>query len=613
MIPEQLGPYRIERKIGRGGMGTVYYGVHCDTGDEAAVKVLTDSLSADEGFLARFAAEVETLKRLEHPNIVRLYGYGEQGEHTFYAMEFVEGRNLQDELSAGRRFQWREVTRIAIDVCRALKHAHDSGVVHRDLKPANLMFGNDERIKLTDFGIARLFGHSHLTTTGGVMGTADFMSPEQAEGQRVDVRSDLYSLGCVMYALLAGKPPFTADSLAKVLDKLRFADPIPVGQRAEDVPQELERIIGQLLEKEPKERIPTAVALTKRLEAMLHALSVRPDLDDLPRDGDADTDEHEFVVRDPDSGTDKHDEDLPSIATRETISVPEKSSEADRRAREDTQDAPSSAKAEAPEEEPSPAEQPQRTDKAGHFTSIEEERTQLRDTQVAARYHPVFWLKVGGLLALLGLAAWAIIAPLRPRSDSQLYEQIADAAQNETAESLLSVNDQIEEFLERFPDHPKADEVRAWRQDVQLHRLESKFERLARGQGDHRKITSVERVYLEAIQLADTQPVLAVTKLESLVDVYDSSPDLDERSRLCMDLALSQIERLRRDADAWTDEHLQLILAQLDRADALDPSDAATAQAVRRGVVQLYAARPWAAAAVERARQSLSNSESPTE
>src|SRR5690606_33127591 len=139
----------------------------------------------------------------------------------FYAMELVEGRNLQDEMQSGRRFDWREVCRIGIAICQGLKHAHDVGVIHRDLKPANLLITPDGHIKLSDFGIAKLYGMSQLTGDGGVLGTADYMAPEQADGRPVTTRCDMYSLGSVLFALLARRPPFAAPTLAEVLHALK--------------------------------------------------------------------------------------------------------------------------------------------------------------------------------------------------------------------------------------------------------------------------------------------------------------------------------------------------------------------------------------------------------
>ena len=167
-----LGPYVIEKPLGKGGMGSVYAATDPQTGQRVAIKALSPHLASAEGFRERFEAEIESLKTLRHDGIVRLYGYGEQDGVLFYSMELVDGISLEDELKAGRRFNWREVTSIAIQLSLALKHAHDHGIVHRDIKPANILLTEDEHVKLADFGIARLFGTTSLTTAGGVLGNS---------------------------------------------------------------------------------------------------------------------------------------------------------------------------------------------------------------------------------------------------------------------------------------------------------------------------------------------------------------------------------------------------------------------------------------------------------
>ncbi|MEC9003328.1 MAG: serine/threonine-protein kinase, partial [Planctomycetota bacterium] len=199
---DKFGPYQTDKLLGRGGMGTVYRGTHEETGQVVALKVLSFVHADDDNFRERFALEIETLKKLRHPNIVELYGYGVQDGHLFYAMELIEGNSLQQELLSGRRFDWRETTHFTIAICQALKHAHDRGVIHRDLKPANLLLTPGNEVKLSDFGIAKLFGSQQITADRSVIGTADYMAPEQAEGAKANVRSDLYSLGSVMYALV---------------------------------------------------------------------------------------------------------------------------------------------------------------------------------------------------------------------------------------------------------------------------------------------------------------------------------------------------------------------------------------------------------------------------
>ena len=285
----RLGPYEIGKPLGKGGMGSVYAATDTQTGQRVAIKALTPHLAAAEGFRERFEAEIESLKTLKHDGIVRLFGYGEEDGVLFYSMELVEGISLEDELKAGRRFNWREVSNIAIQLSLALKHAHDHGIVHRDIKPANILLYGDERVKLADFGIARLFGTTSLTTAGGVLGTADYMSPEQAEGRPVTARCDQYSLGGVMYALLAGRPPFRAKNLPQMLQLQRFANPEPVRRYAPDTPEQLEQVIMQLLAKDPANRFPNTQVLARHLQAMVMALS-RPAADDFALATDQPTD-----------------------------------------------------------------------------------------------------------------------------------------------------------------------------------------------------------------------------------------------------------------------------------------------------------------------------------
>jgi len=271
---EQLGPYRLGRRLGRGGMGTVFEGLNVEAGQPAAIKVLNPHLAVEEGFRERFEIEIETLKKLKHPNIVRLYGFGQQDGVIFYAMELVHGTNLEDELQAGRRFNWRETTSLGIKLARALQHAHDHGVIHRDLKPANLLLTPDNDLKLADFGIARLFGNTRLTSAGGLVGTAEYMSPEQADGRAITPQCDLYSLGGVLFAMLAGRPPFWGGSLPEILQLHRFAAPPPVSRFAPDVPGELADIIARLLSKDPAARGTNARVVAKQLSALEHALSI---------------------------------------------------------------------------------------------------------------------------------------------------------------------------------------------------------------------------------------------------------------------------------------------------------------------------------------------------
>ncbi len=274
MLPERIGPYRIVSKLGRGGMGLVFQGEDEAAHQTAAVKLLTGDMALNEDFRERFKAEIETLRKLNHPNIVRIFGYGEQDNQIFYSMEYVSGGSLESQLSNGRTFGWREVARFGVEMAQALRHAHDRGVIHRDIKPGNLLLTDDGTLKLSDFGIARLFWKARVTGAGNVIGTAEFMGPEQAEGRGVDPRTDLYSLGAVLYVLLARRRLFDAHSMMEMIAKQRTEKPAPLRSVAPDVPREFAEIIHRLLEKDPDRRFATATVLQRRLESMLESHSL---------------------------------------------------------------------------------------------------------------------------------------------------------------------------------------------------------------------------------------------------------------------------------------------------------------------------------------------------
>ncbi len=267
---KKLGPYEFLGILGRGGMGSVYRGRNTETGEIHAVKVLAQHFSDEEHFRNRFESEIRALIKLDHPNIVRILSYGQEHGNLFFAMELVEGDSLFQMQKKGHHFDWREILQISKSVCKGLRHAHDRGIIHRDLKPGNLLMPIDEQgncgeVKITDFGIAKRFGASQITGTN-VLGTMDFMSPEQAKGQPVTIRSDLYSLGTVMYTLLSGKPPFSANSVEESLRNLTKVPAPRVSAVVPEVPKELDRLIQKLMSKKPENRIQTAQALIYKIE-----------------------------------------------------------------------------------------------------------------------------------------------------------------------------------------------------------------------------------------------------------------------------------------------------------------------------------------------------------
>jgi serine/threonine-protein kinase len=246
MQPTQMGPYAFGARLGRGGMGAVYEATDTGTGTTVAVKVLSSHLADDSGLRKRFTAEIDTLKSLRHPGIVQLLAFGEEDGQPYFAMELVRGQSLEQILRSGRRFTWRETVIAALAIARALKVAHDHGIIHRDLKPANLLIAMPDAavegdaaavdtlddqalaaVKLAYFGIAKLFGAAGHTAHGSIVGTAEYMAPEQAAGKPVDHRVDLYALGLVMFAMLAGRPPFIGKQALEVIEKQRREPPRP--------------------------------------------------------------------------------------------------------------------------------------------------------------------------------------------------------------------------------------------------------------------------------------------------------------------------------------------------------------------------------------------------
>jgi serine/threonine-protein kinase len=267
MHPEEVGPFRIERRLGAGGMGNVYLGVHSVTGIQAAVKVLPASIAREEGFAERFSREIQVLRQLSSRHVVALYEDGIAADGSlYYAMEYVDGPTLTAEIHSRRRLPWREVLELALQAAMALKAAHAAGVIHRDLKPSNLMLTSDRTLKLADFGVASLFAATRLTQTGSIVGTAEYMSPEQARGQRATPRSDLYSLGAVLYAMLTGRPPFSGGTTGEILQKHQFGQFDRPARFVPAIPALLDELVCQLLEKDPSKRPPDALVVIRRLE-----------------------------------------------------------------------------------------------------------------------------------------------------------------------------------------------------------------------------------------------------------------------------------------------------------------------------------------------------------
>ncbi|MCH9655694.1 MAG: serine/threonine protein kinase [Planctomycetes bacterium] len=273
--PDRLGEYLIGKKIGAGGMGSVYLATNVHTDQQVAIKVLPGALAREPGFVERFHREIEALKKMHNPYVIEFYDSGVENEIYYYVMEYIEGETLTKRIRREKRIDWKTTVDISIQICSALKAAHDAGIIHRDLKPSNLILKDDNTVKLADFGVAQLFASEKLTVTGGIIGTAEYMSPEQAEGKRVTKQSDLYALGAVMYVMLTGKPPFSGKTMLAIIQKQKYGQFDRPGRYVDDLPIWLEEIVCQLLEKDPEKRFPDAYVLSRRLQEVLnkHELS----------------------------------------------------------------------------------------------------------------------------------------------------------------------------------------------------------------------------------------------------------------------------------------------------------------------------------------------------
>jgi serine/threonine protein kinase len=261
------GRYRLKRPLGHGGMATVYLGYDSELDRPVAIKVLAENLAGDEAFRRRFLREARLAARLSHPNVLSVYDAGEQADgRPYIVMEYVDGETLADVLSERGPLPADEAAILVAQACRGLAHAHAAGLVHRDMKPQNLLLRRDGTLKVADFGIARAAEGTALTQAGTVLGTAAYLSPEQALGQKATPAADVYSLGAVLYELLTGRPPYELDSLADLAAKQAEGAITPVSELAAGIPLRVEDAVMRSLARNPAYRPASANELARELE-----------------------------------------------------------------------------------------------------------------------------------------------------------------------------------------------------------------------------------------------------------------------------------------------------------------------------------------------------------
>ncbi len=578
MQPSQLGPYRILRQLGRGGMGAVYEAEDVESGEHVAVKVLAAHLSDDPGIRSRFLAEIETLKNLRSPGIVRLLSFGEQEGQLFFAMELVAGRSLDQMLRDGIRFDWRTTVDAALAITRALKSAHDHGVIHRDLKPGNLLVTDDGTVKLADFGIAKLFGGEAQTAQGNFVGTADYMAPEQASGKPVDHRVDLYALGLVMFAMLSGRPPFRGSHLSEVIEKQRKEKPPRIATLVEDVPAELDELIDRLLAKKPAGRPPNALALSRLLIAIRTLRTADTSVEADPAAGSSATANESAASQSaqtvapasrptdvgcksappgseathagrPDSGDTRprgHATPPPSTDHGTSAVGDERSStardssghEVDLLAatREVSEDVPLTKAAEValPDGDLGATQRPLREFTEAHtglstssthverssstrFTTVAEiEQAEAKWAERIARRQRVASSIVGVVIAglLLG-GGWYI---LQPPSADLLFARIMTVADDEAAD-LRDAEPLILEFLSRYPRDSRAETVEGFAASIEVASLARQARRDTRRRGQ--AIDAIERDYRTAMALEELSPSACLDALEAVALLHD--------------------------------------------------------------------------------------------
>jgi serine/threonine-protein kinase len=264
---ETLDHYRLDAAVARGGMSTLYRATDLNDGRQVAIKIPHEEMEADPVLAERFKREQEIGQELDHPGIVKTFN-GEERSRNYMVIEWVEGRLLRAVLSEERKLPIERAVNLTLAICDALDYMHKHGVVHRDLKPENIMVDDEDRIKLIDFGIAMKEDARRLTFAGPspLLGTPDYISPEQVKGQRGDQRSDIYALGAIFYEMLTGQPPFSGPNPLAVMNERVLNDPQPARKLRPEISPQLQEILYRAMERDPRHRYATANEMAWELE-----------------------------------------------------------------------------------------------------------------------------------------------------------------------------------------------------------------------------------------------------------------------------------------------------------------------------------------------------------
>lgn len=620
-IPEQLGPFRLKKLLGKGGMGAVYLAEHEGVPHPVALKVLLSQADGDPVRRGRFETEIETLRRLRHENIVRLIGFGEAEGYLYFAMEYVDGSSLEAELRRHRRFTWEESVHIGVHIAQALRHAHDRGIIHRDIKPANILLSTSGQIKVSDYGIAHLFGDHRYTAADTVIGTLDYMSPEQASSGPITPKSDLFSLGALLYAILTESPPFPLEkkTLPELLKRFREGPPESARLRRPDLPRDLDTLLLEMLSLDPNGRPPNAQIVQRRLESILEAHAAPGGLARFfPTAGSAKEDAETAEFSDGGervtssrvhlgaTGAETADEtmaggddggDLDPDRTITTGVLGEKPAET----------ASGSLSLEWTEEEPgaeSAAKRPAPAAPLPEFTTVPEEEFNPYSSQERA---PYLSLRTMVFLCVLILAAVVLGLMLRRPSADKIYSRIESRLEAVSGKDdadyfaeLRSLHSDFDDFLSYYPNDPRADEVRKLNADLEFATLETLLTRQAERSVFRRSasLSLIESAYIEAYSVTQRDPIEGLRKFRAFLMIFSSVDEENSpysRPAQCIRLARKQIEWLEKDCESR--EHLERehVAQMLSVADSLDETDPGRAAQIREGLKEFYSNRPWAA------------------
>ena len=558
-------------------------------------------------------------------------------------MELIDGESLQQKLRREKRLPWPFVLEMAIDICAALKHAHDFGAIHRDLKPANLLIDRNGVVKLVDFGVAKLFGSQDQTAVGSILGTADYMAPEQAAGLPVTPRTDLYALGNVLYACFTGRPPFAGRSLTEVLQALKNEEPIRVDAIVPDLPPEIAELVHDLMEKRHEDRPPTALAVMNRLKAIRAGLnhtatsSGTHDADTIGPQVASPT--YPLGVREnpgdqvnqPTAASDGDSKTLGQFDAGQLPEGPFEASKGTRASQPESEQLTNKATVQSKLTRSSAAgtavsqvNELQPAVARTHFRTVQDKDRQRsiwgQEPQEAESNH--FWHIVSvvalaaTLLAAIGTSLWL----MQPPTAEALFNTIEEARAAAGNDTLI--RNRGEQFVKLYPDDPRAAEVEQWLADLEIkqhaNRLLPRLQDDAKGPGGLGNLTPMEQAFVEA--MLEPDELRRQQQLEHWLAVYGQGPiatDETVQAKVSRD-SRHAVERHSVMITA-AQEHLQSLRSNL--ADAAARKVAELEQRLQwaeenlppeqerrllQGVIALYADKSWAQGVIAEAQQRLS-------